>query len=92
MERERLANDFLDVLANASREAPLRALTLENTINARQFLGGIIGGVVGFCLGSFIGVILLFLLKEKHLFLIPVLALSGAALGHFIGKMLARAK
>jgi hypothetical protein len=94
-ERESLldvANDLLDVLANAAREAPLRTLTLENTFNPRHLLGGIIGGVIGFCLGGFIGVILLFLLKEKHLFLIPVLALGGAALGHLIGKMLTRAK
>ncbi len=94
-ERESLltvANDLLDVLANAAREAPLRALTLENTFNPRQFLGGIIGGVIGFCLGGFIGVILLFLLKEKHLFLIPLLALGGAALGRFIGNALMRAK
>jgi hypothetical protein len=34
--------------------------------------------------------VLLFLLKEKHLFLIPVLALVGAALGHFVGKAVAR--
>ena len=64
-ERESLlnvANDLLDVLANAASEAPLRALTLENTFNPRQLLGGIIGGVIGFCLGSFSGVVLLFLL------------------------------
>ena len=38
-ERESLlavANDLLDVLANAAREAPLRALTLENTFNPRR--------------------------------------------------------
>ena len=94
-ERESLlavANDLLDVLANAAREAPLRALTLENTFNPVKLLGGIIGGVIGFCLGGVIGVVLLFLLKEKHLFLIPVLALGGAALGLLIGKMLTRAK
>ena len=87
-----VANDLLDVLANAAREAPLRALTLENTFRPAQLLGSIIGGVIGFCLGGFTGVILLFLLKEKHLFLIPVLALAGAALGRFIGKMFAGAK
>ena len=94
-ERESLlavANDLLDVLANAASEAPLRALTLENTFRPAQVLGGIIGGVIGFILGGFIGVLLLFLLKEKHLFLIPVLALGGAALGRLIGKMLTRAR
>lgn len=94
-ERESLlavANDLLDVLANAASEAPLRALTLENTFRPAQLLGGIIGGIIGFSLGGFIGVLLLFLLKEKLLFLIPVLALGGAALGHFIGKMLTRAR
>lgn len=94
-ERESLltvANDFLDVLANAANEAPLRALTLENTFNPFQFLGGIIGGVIGFCLGGFIGVILLFLLKEKQVFLIPALALGGAVLGRFIGNRLTRAR
>lgn len=94
-ERESLltvANDFLDVLSNAANEAPLRALTLENTFNPFQMLGGIIGGVIGVCLGSLSGVVLLFVLKEKHLFLIPVLALSGAALGHLIGKMLTRSR
>ena len=94
-ERESLltvANDFLDVLAISASEAPLRALTLENTFNPRQLLGSIIGGVIGFCLGGFIGVLLLFLLKEKHLFLIPVLAFGGAALGRLIGKMLVPAK
>jgi hypothetical protein len=94
-ERESLlavANDLLDVLSNAASEAPLRALTLENTFRPAQLLGSIIGGVVGFCLGGFIGILLLFLLKEKQLFLIPVLALGGAALGRFIGKMLTQSK
>lgn len=94
-ERESLlavANDFLDVLAKAEHEAPLRALTMENTFNPRQFLGGIVGGVIGFCLGGFIGVVLLFLLKEKHLFLIPVLALGCAALGLFVGKAVSRTR
>jgi VIT1/CCC1 family predicted Fe2+/Mn2+ transporter len=94
-ERESLltvANDLLDVLANAANEAPLRALTLENTFNPRQLLGGIIGGFIGFGLGGFIGVVLLFLLKEKKLYLIPVLALGGAAIGRFIGNRLTRAK
>ena len=34
----------------------------------------------GFCLGGLTGMLLLFLLKEKHLFLIPVLAVGGAVL------------
>jgi hypothetical protein len=92
-ERESLltvANDLLDVLANAAREAPLRVLRLENTFNPRQLLSSIIGGVIGFCLGGFTGILLLFLLKEKHLFLIPVLALGGAFLGRFIGNALLR--
>jgi VIT1/CCC1 family predicted Fe2+/Mn2+ transporter len=46
--------------------------------------------VIGFCLGGFTGILLLFLLKEKHLFLIPVLALGGAFLGRFIGNALLR--
>lgn len=87
-----VANDLLDVLANAANEAPLRALTLENTFNPRQLLGGIIGGFIGFGLGGFIGVVLLFLLSEKKLYLIPVLALGGAAIGRFIGNRLTRAK
>jgi hypothetical protein len=87
-----VANDLLDVLANAANEAPLRALTLENTFNPRQLLGGIIGGFIGFGLGGFIGVVLLFLLSEKKLYLIPVLALGGAAIGRFIGNRLKRAK
>jgi hypothetical protein len=94
-ERESLltvANDFLDVLAKAEHEAPLRALTMENNFSPFQFLGGIVGGVIGFCLGGFIGVVLLFLLKEKHLFLIPGLALGCAAIGLLIGKMLTRAR
>jgi len=87
-----LANDLLDVLANAAPESPLRSLTLENTFNPRQLLGGIIGGFIGFGLGGFIGVILLFVLKEKHVFQIPLLAMGGAVLGHLIGKRLTRAK
>ena len=60
--------------------------------NPRQLLGGIIGGFIGFGLGGGIGVILLFVLKEKHLFQIPLLALGCAAIARFIGKMLTRAK
>ncbi len=102
-ERESLlavANDLLDVLANAASEAPLSGLSLENTFNPFQFLGGVIGGVVGFCLGGFSGIILLFLPKDNYplppsdnyLFLIPVLALGGAFLGNFLGKTLMRPK
>jgi hypothetical protein len=34
----------------------------------------------------------LFLIKKKHLFLIPLLALGGRALGCFIGNTLMRLK
>lgn len=102
-DRERLlavANDLLDVLANAAREAPLHALTLENTFNPRQVLGSIIGGIIGFCLGGFSGIVLLFLPKDNYplppsdnyLFLIPVLALGGTFVGSFLGKTLMRSK
>ncbi len=64
-----VANDLLDVLQNASREAPLRGLTLENTFNPTHMIGGLV----------------VFLL-------IPVLALGGAALGNWIGRMLMRSK
>lgn len=94
-ERERLltvANDFLDVLVKAQHEAPLRALMLESNFSPFHFLGGIVGGVIGFCLGGFIGVVLLFLLKEKHLVLIPVLAFACAVIGLLIGKLVTRAR
>jgi hypothetical protein len=94
-ERENLlnvANDFLDVLVTAGNEAPLRVLRLDNTFNPFQLLGGIIGGAIGFFLGGISGGVLLFLLKEKHLFLIPVLALGFAAIGLFVGKMLTRTR
>jgi hypothetical protein len=65
---------------------------MENNFSPFQFLGGIVGGVIGFCLGGFIGVVLLFLLKEKHLFLIPGLALACSVIGLLIGKMLTRAR
>lgn len=102
-ERESLlavANDLLDVLGNAASESPLRTLTLENTFNPYQLLGNIIGGVIGFCLGGFIAILLLFLRQENYslltsalvLALIPALALGGAVLGRFIGSKLMRFK
>ena len=102
-ERESLlavANDLLDVIANAASEAPLRTLTLENTFNPGQLLGSITGGVIGFCLGGFIAIPLLFLPEENYSFLTPVLALAlipalalgGTVLGRFIGNTLMRFK
>jgi hypothetical protein len=94
-ERETLlnvANDLLDVLQKASREAPLRGLTLENSFNPKHIIGGVIGAAVGFFLGFFLGFPLLFLLGKKYFLLIPVLALVGAALGNWIGKRLMRSK
>jgi hypothetical protein len=88
-ERESLltvANDLLDVLANAASEAPLPGLTVENTFRPAELLGSVVGGVLGFFLGGFVGLLSLFLLDEKPLFLIPGLALGGAALGRFLGK------
>lgn len=93
-----VANDLADVLAHAASEAPLRALMLENTFNPRQVLGSIIGGVIGFLLGGFSGILLLFLPKEQYLFsfpalaMFPVLMLGGVLLGAFIGKTLMRIK
>ncbi len=57
---------------------------MENIFNPRQLPGNIIGGVIGFCQGEFIGVMLLLL--------IPVLAPGGVAIDRFIGNMLTRAK
>jgi hypothetical protein len=106
-ERESLlavANDLLDVLANAESESPLRTLTLENTFNPYQLLGniigGVIGGIIGFCLGGLIAIVLLFLPQGNYsslppflaLALIPVLALVGAVLGRFVGNTLMRSK
>jgi len=94
-ERETLltvANDLLDVLQNASREAPLRELTLENTFNPSHIIGGLVGSGVGFFLGFLLGFPLLFLFGKKFFLLIPVLALVGAALGNWIGKRLLRSK
>lgn len=102
-ERESLlnvANDLLDVLAKATREAPLKALTLENTFNPGQLLGSVIGGVSGFCLGGLIAILLLFLPEESDSFLtaalalalIPVLTVGGSVLGRVIGNTLLRFK
>ena len=88
-ERESLlsvANDLLDVLANAVSEAPLPGLTVENNFRPAELLGSVLGGVLGFVLGGFVGLLSLFLLDEKHLLLVPGLALGGAALGCFLGK------
>jgi hypothetical protein len=94
-ERESLlavANDLLDVLANAANEAPLRALTLENTFRPAQFLGSFIGAAIGFFAGLIASIILLFVYKGDFLFLIPLPIFGGIFLGRFIGKMLTRAK
>lgn len=94
-ERESLltvASDFLDVLANAADEAPLRALTLENTFNPFQFLGAFIGMVAGFFLGLIASIILLFIYKGDYMFLLVLPILAGVLLGRFIGNRLTRAK
>lgn len=87
-----VANDLLDVLQNASREAPMRGLTLENTFHPSHMIGGLVGAAIGFFLGFFLGFLLLFLIGKKFFLLIPVLALGGAALGNWIGKRLMRSK
>lgn len=87
-----VANDFLDVLQNASREAPLRVLTLENTFNPSHIIGGLVGAAVGFFLGFFLGFPLLFLIGKEYFLVMLVLALVGAALGNWIGKRLMRSK
>jgi hypothetical protein len=92
-ERERLlaiANDLLDALGNAAREAPLRDLAIGNSFNPKQPLGAILGGFAGFALGGFLGVLSLFVLEEKRLYLIPLLAIGGALLGSMLGKRLRR--
>ena len=92
-ERERLlaiANDLLDALANAAREAPLRDLAIGDSFNPKHVLGAILGGFAGFALGGFLGVVSLFALEEKRLYLIPLLAFVGALLGSMIGKRLRR--
>jgi hypothetical protein len=87
-----VANDLLDVLQNAAREAPLRGLTLENTFNPNHVIGGMVGAAVGFFLGFFLGFVVLFVLGKKFFLLIPVLALGGAALGNWVGKKLMPSK
>lgn len=92
-EREGLlavANDLLDALANAAREAPLRDLAIGNSFNPKHVLGAILGGFAGFALGGFLGVVSLFVLEEKRLYLIPLLAIGGALLGSMLGKRLRR--
>lgn len=92
-DRERLlavANDLLDALANAAREAPLRDLAIGNSFNPKQVFGAILGGFAGFALGGFLGVLSLFVLEEKRLYLIPLLAIGGALLGSMLGKRLRR--
>ena len=81
-----VANDLLEVLANAAGEAPLPGLTVENNFRPAELLGSVLGGVLGFVLGGFVGLLSLFLLDEKQLLLVPGLALGGAALGCFLGK------
>lgn len=94
-EREALltvANDFLDVLANAASEAPLRTLRLENTLRPAQFLGSIIGVAIGFFVGVIASIILLIGFKGKYLYFAPLLVLGGVVLGRFIGTWLTRAR
>jgi hypothetical protein len=108
-ERERLltvANDLLDVLADASQEAPLRDLVIGSSFNPKKLLGAVFGAFVGFILSSFLSVILLFLIPDKKSFLsflfdenyafyglsgvLFLLVLGGCLLGSFIGKRLVR--
>lgn len=94
-ERESLltvANDFLDVLAISAREAPLRALTLQNTFRPAQFLGSIIGIAIGFIVGSIACGILLIVTKGKYLYFLPLVIVGGVVLGRYIGNWLTRAK
>ena len=91
-ERESLlnvANDLLDALAKAPHEPALRSLQLVNTFNPRQVLGSVIGGLVGFGLGGFLGILSLFLF-DAAIYLIPLLAFVLCALGGFVGKRLTR--
>ncbi|MDP5019352.1 MAG: hypothetical protein NWP71_01405, partial [Opitutales bacterium] len=108
-ERKRLltvANDLLDVLADASQEAPLRDLVIGSSFNPKQLLGAVFGAFIGFILSSFLSVILLFLIPDKKSFLsfffeenyafyglsgvLFLLVLGGCLLGSFIGKRVVR--
>ena len=108
-ERKRLltvANDLLDVLADASQEAPLRDLVIGSSFNQKQLLGAVFGAFIGFILSSFLSVILLFLIPDKKSFLsfffeenyafyglsgvLFLLVLGGCLLGSFIGKRVVR--
>lgn len=94
-ERESLlsvTNDLLDVLESSAREAPLRALTLENTFRPAQFLGTLIGSALGFFVGLIMSIVLFFMLDSKYLLLIPLPIFGGIVLGRFIGNRLMRAK
>ena len=62
----------------------------KNSFNPKHVLGAILGGFAGFALGGFLGVVSLFALEEKRLYLIPLLAFVGALLGSMIGKRLRR--
>jgi hypothetical protein len=80
------------VLESSAREAPLRALTLENTFRPAQFLGTLIGSTIGFFVGLIVSIILFFMLDSKYLLLIPLPIFGGIVLGRFIGNRLMRAK
>lgn len=85
-----IANDFLEVLANAAGEAQLEAMTLENTFRPAQILGTFIGAAIGFFVGLFACIIWFVVFKGDYIFLAPLPILSGVVLGQFIGKMLSR--
>ena len=48
-----------------SREAPLRGLTLENTLHPSHMIGGLVGAAIGFLLGFFPGLLLLFPIGKR---------------------------
>jgi hypothetical protein len=83
---------LLDVLAISVEEAPLQAVTLENTFRPARFLGTFIGAAIGFFVGLFVSIILLIVFKGEYLFLTPLPILGGVVLGRFIGNILTRAK
>lgn len=87
-----VANDLLDVLANAAREAPLHALTLENTFRPTQFLGSFIGVAIGFFVGLVTSIILFIVFKGEYFYLLLLVLFGGVVLGRFIGNFLTRAK